>query len=82
MRRLSALGLLLTLAVQPVLAHDTGQAHTESSPVPPVVFAAGLFVFGTTLVLEYRDLLSRRLTIAGLATGVLLSGIGAGLFLT
>jgi len=81
MRRLSAL-LVLTLAVRPVLGHPTEQPHTEPSPVPPVVFAAGLFVFGTTLVLEYRDLLSRQLTMVGLAVGVLLSGIGAGLFLT
>ncbi|QCC51180.1 hypothetical protein [Halapricum salinum] len=81
MRRLSTI-VLLILAVQPALGHTTGQPHTETSPVPPVVLAAGLFVFGTTLVLEYRDLLSRRLTIAGLGVGVVLSGVGAGLFLT
>lgn len=81
MRRLSVL-VVLVLAVQSALAHPTEQPHTETSPVPPVVFAAGLFVFGTTLALEYQDLLSRRLTIAGLGVGVVLSGIGAGLFLT
>jgi len=81
MRRLETLALLL-FAVQPALGHPSEQPHTEPSPLPPVVFAAGLFVFGTTLVLEHRDLLSRRLTIVGLAVGVLLSGVGAGLFLT
>jgi hypothetical protein len=78
MRRLSPL-VVLSLAVQPVLAHETGQPHTESSPVPPVVVLAGALVLGTTLFLDYRDMLSRRLALAGIFLGVL--GVGVGIAL-
>jgi hypothetical protein len=81
MRRLSAL-LVVLLVARPVLAHETRQPHTESSPVPPVVLLAGLFVLGTALYLDHRDALSRRLALFGIGVGIVATGIGAGLFLT
>lgn len=70
MKRLGALAVLLA-AVRPALAHQTGQQHSEPSPVPPVLFLAGVFVLGTTVYLDYRDMLSRRLANVGVGIGVL-----------
>lgn len=78
MKRLGALAFLLA-AARPALAHDTGHQHSEPSPVPPVVFLAGVLVLGTAVYLDYRDMLSRRLANVGVGLGVLAVLVGLGL---
>lgn len=81
MKRLGVLAVLLA-AVRPVLAHETGQQHSEPSPVPPVLFLAGVFILGTAVYLDYRDMLSRRLANVGVGVGVLGVLASTVLFLT
>ncbi|QCC51179.1 hypothetical protein [Halapricum salinum] len=76
MRRVSVLSVLV-VAVQPTLAHTTETAHHEPSPLPPVMFLAGVFVLGTAVYLDSRDALDRWLADLGVGVGVLaiLAGI-------
>lgn len=76
MRRLGALSLL-AVAVQPTLAHTTETAHHEPSPIPPVVFLAGVLVLGTAVYLDAHDAIERWRADLGVGIGVLaiLAGI-------
>lgn len=80
MKRLSSLALVLLVAVRPVLAHNTGQQHSEASPVPPVLFLAGVVILGTAVYLDHRDMLGRKLANLGVAIGVFGALAGIGLF--
>jgi len=76
MRRVGTLSLL-AVAVQPALGHPTDKVHHEPSPIPPVVFLAGVFVLGTAVYLDSRDRLGRRAANLGVGIGVVavLTGI-------
>lgn len=76
----SALTLLATTGV--ALAHDTGSQHQEEPLLPavvaPTVFLAGVLVLVTAVVLDHREMLSRRQADAGVAVGAIgvVAGVG------
>ncbi|MFW6265907.1 MAG: hypothetical protein ACOC2A_03925, partial [Halanaeroarchaeum sp.] len=51
----------------------------RTRPVPPVVLLASALVLGTALFLDSRDMLSRRLALAGIFLGVFGVGVGVAL---
>jgi hypothetical protein len=82
MKRLLASALLFLSTTGVALAHDTGTPHQEDPLLPsivaPTVFLAGALVLVTAVVLDHREMLSRRQATAGVAVGAVgvVAGIG------